>query len=306
MYDNLNLYSISGIGDIYWSLIKILPNLSKERNININVYKRIPFSAIFLKDLKRINEIKEFSPSIFKNDYNRFLKHCDYMHEKIYKNVLDENRLNSIENIWLHPNIHINEGNRIENFLPKLKNIQYKLEWNFDQDNYNRAIDITKNKKTVVIYTSSLNNNTIFGSDILGKWSSHNWVYLLKKIKDTYENVNIIWIGASYDHTINIRFMNEKDFDKYIDHFFIDEPATFILPLLRSCNCFISYQSGISVLSVYENVPTCMLYFNFLNKIIGSWEPFDCLEDKKLYNPLFFNDICENDKLIINWIGKHI
>lgn len=304
MNDNLNLYSISGIGDVYWNLIRLLPNLNRDKKININVYQRIPFSSIFLKDLKRINEIKEFPSSYFNNNHNKFLNYCDKRYES-YKNKLDEEKLNSIKNIWLHPNKHINEGNRIEEYLPKLKNIQYKLEWNFDQENYNRAKTITKNKKTVIVYTSSLNNNTIFGTNILGKWSAHNWVYILKKIKESYENINIVWIGAKYDHTITTRFINEKNFN-VIDHYFIDESATFLLPLLKLSNCFISYQSGLSVLSVYEDVPTCMLYFNFLNKIIGAWEPLTSINNKKIYNPLFFDNIYNNDEYIVDWVGTNI
>lgn len=304
MQKNLNLYSISGIGDVYWNLMRVLPNLNQSRNVDIHVYKRIPFSAIFLKDLKRIDSVQEFPTDYFNNNHDNFLQYCDDRYKR-YEEDLDKDKLDNMINIWLHPNKHIENGNRIEDFLPKLQDTQYQLEWNFDQKDYDRAVNVTKNKKTVIIYTSSLNNNTIFGSNILGKWSAHNWTYLIKRLKETYENLNIIWIGASYDHTIKTRFINEQNFD-LISNYFIDEPATFILPLLKMSNCFISYQSGLSVLSVYDNVPTCMLYFNYLEKLIGTWEPANSLQDEKLYKPLYFKDISNDDFDVINWVGKNI
>ena len=72
---------------------------------------------------------------------------------------------------------------------------------------------------------------------------------------------------------------------------------------MENCKKFISYQSGISCISSMDgNIPTFMLYFSHLDKLRYSFCNPKCINNKDLYNPIFFKDY--NIEELLNWLNK--
>lgn len=126
-------------------------------------------------------------------------------------------------------------------------------------------------------------------------------------------DVNLIWIGASYDTDLL------KDFRGSFHHVLIDEPADVVVMLLRMCDGFISYQCGLSVISVIEKVPTFMLYFRKIDKLRFGFNPPDGIYEAPFfdYRPDFtgwvkdltMRDILGRGKNLADytfWVNEHV
>lgn len=297
----INYYGYPGIGDLIWGLMYIYPNIKNDMNIHIYSSKSNTGRSKFLNNLDRVIKVSEFRPpgtltSIFDSKRNSYI---------------DLDNLNDVNDIYLGLNKFLESGKRIEQFLPKLK-VTFDLPWNEDQCMKNEAIKYGTN--SIIIYTSKVTNNNTKPiivtnnkncktNSIYSTWCKEDWLNLVKNIQLTYPNKQLIWIGASYDTSMkDYLIQNGIKNVKY----FIDYPATFIIPLLRSCDAFISYQSGLSVISVLEKTPSFMVYFNILSNLRYSWCPPESIDNKKLYNPVLFDDISKNPDLPLEWLDSVI
>jgi ADP-heptose:LPS heptosyltransferase len=146
------------------------------------------------------------------------------------------------------------------------------------------------------LYTSSAINSRKYTTS----WSTAKWVDLVRFLYRFIPNINIIWIGAKYDkdmYDILKRFYKKMPY-------FVDREPGFVMTLLRSCDAFISFQSGLSVLSVCESIPTAMFYFDALDKLRHSWCPPGSINNESLYYCPMFKQIISNPKglrKVVDW-----
>lgn len=290
----MNVYCPPGIGDIMWLLQKLFPNT--DRTFNIHSWDRTTVSSPFLKGLERIENVNQFKGRF--STFSNFKNHCAKEYVKYCK--MSRDQINNLNDIYLEANTFAEAGNRLENYLPNLPDIQFQLPWKTNEESTKEVSDLNTGRNSIVIYTSTIKNNKV--PQHTGKWKSENWLEIIDSIIKTFPGIQIHWVGSSYD--TDFKDLIHKYFSEELITYFVDKPAEFLIPLLKTSNCFISYQSGISCISMSENIPTTMFYFDNLSKLPNSLCPPTSLNNKHIYNPIFFNHIETKD--IISWIEPHL
>ena len=290
----LKVYTPSGVGDTLWVLQKLFP--STTRNFDLYTWSRNNKSSPFLLGLDRINSVNEFMEP-FKG-YTRYkIKAQESYNEYCSKNA---SYFDEVDEVYLEANTFLENGNRLETFLPILPT-QYKLPWKINDEDKKLVDDYTIDQNVIVLYTSSIQNNKLSKKE-MGEWNFQNWIELTKTLFKTYPGIRIAWIGSKHDECALKEF--EKEFKGELITYHLDKPATYILPLFRQCKCFISYQSGMSCISMSEDVPTYMMYFNHLDKLPWSICPPSSINNKSIYNPEFFGKSTISD--VVNWVEHHL
>lgn len=260
----IDIYTPSGIGDIYWLLSKVYYPIERMgEKIRIHTPPGQDEKASRGKFLEYMSAIESVKPDgITYNELKQKAKNYYTIEKTMYLEC----------NSWLE------SGKSLESYLPKFKS-EYNLPWPI-------VCPPEKTKKRVVVYTSGKQNNN---SKSTGRWSYTDWRILCHKLKKL--NCELWWIGASYD----IDMVEECK----INNFWIDKDAPSVMALLRSADAFISFQSGLSCISVMEKIPTCMLYFRKLDLLSKSFHP-----QGGNYRPLFFDDIPIDN--VITWTKEAI
>lgn len=262
----VDLFVPSGIGDIYWVLMKLA---RKANEIGAKFRIHVPPG----QDVKM--------------QRGKFLEFIDCV-ESVeadgipYKDLIvkagQEGHYEELKPVmYCECNTWLEEGNRIEFYLPAFET-EYVLNWQFGVDSLRRAKSFLKSdKKNIVVYTSGKQNNASVST---GRWRAADWLPRIEKLKEN-KDVNLVWIGASYDVDILEAVPGlRKNFDRIL----IDESSDVIIQLLRLCDGFISYQSGLSVISVVEKIPTYMLYFRKIDKLRYSFNPPDGVYDAPFFD----------------------
>lgn len=252
---HIDLYTPSGIGDIYWVLMK-LARKANEVGAKFRIHTP-PGHDIKMqrgKFLEYIDCVESVAP--------------DGMHyPDLIRKAKQIGHYTELQPVmYCECNTWLEEGNRIEHYLNAFET-EFVLNWQISPEALRRAKSFLRaDKKNIVVYTSSVGNNN---SSSTGNWRASDWTPRLKELSQM-PDVNLIWVGASYDEDM-LRQQIDQSF--LCRHYLIDEPADVIVQLLRLCDGFISYQSGLSVISVIEKVPTFMLYFRKIDKLRYGFNP---------------------------------
>ena len=262
----IDLYTPSGIGDIYWILQK-LARAANESGEKFRIHVPPGNGAKFErgKFLEYVDCVESVAPDGI--SYPELIKRAAAAgpYRKLAPVMFCE------VNTWLEA------GNRLEHYLPDFPT-EFILNWQIDDELKRRALSYLKpEKKNVVVYTSGIANNE---SASTGRWAARDWLPRLAELR-AVENVNLIWIGAEYDADIL------QTCRSLFDSVLLDLPAPVIISLLRNCDGFISYQSGLSCISVVESVPTFMLYFRKIARLTHTFNPPTGAE----YKAAFFDDL---------------
>lgn len=297
MKDIIKIYGPPGIGDQLFYLQKIYSyEEAKHINFELYSYERDNLSSPFLAGLKRVKNVSQFKKPF--SSYTEFKKKCTEMY-KVYSKMLPEELFNQDE-LFFEANTFLEGGNRIETFLPNFETI-YKMPWKTDKTHINEIDRLCYDSNVVVLYTSSIKHNNL-SKAMMKEWTFDKWLELTNILLKTYTGIKIVWIGSSFDKSSHTKFLDT--FKDELIYYYLDAPSTKIVPLLRQCKCFISYQSGISCTSVIESVPTYMLYFEHLNKLRYSFCPPSSVNNDYIYKPDFFASVQIDD--IVKWVGQHL
>lgn len=271
----IEIYTPSGIGDIYWLLQK-LQSTGERFSIRTPPGDSAVFNrAKFLLNLEGVDRVAPTG-----------------MH---YSALVAEAKKHRYEQpfprqMFLEANTHLEAGRHISEYMPNLKT-EYKLNWKISEGAKVKADKIlSKTKKNIIVYTSGVKNND---SQATGIWSHRNWIRIFKEL-NKLNDINLIWIGADYD----------SDMLNWVkaEHALVDAPADIILQLLRSCDGFVSYQCGLSCISVSEGIPTTMLFFKKIENLIYTICSPSNDKNTKAYNPIFFNELPEKE--ILDWVAS--
>lgn len=273
----IDLYTAPGIGDIYWILCKLSRHLSGEK---IRIHVPAGDGPKFIR-----SKFLEFLP---------FVDSCiadGPQYRDIVKSSKQYDRIES--SMTIEVNTWLEEGNRLEDFMPDFE-MEYALPWRISEGHKWRAQSYLHSiKKNVVIYTSGIGNND---NPSTGEWDHKRWAPILWELASR-DDVNLIWIGADYDADI-------LDYLKMGDNMIsvINEPSPVIIHLLRCCDKFISYQSGLSCISVMESIPTYMMYFKKIDALRYTFCPDSSLSNRHIYAADFFDDV--SIKSVVDWVDS--
>lgn len=275
----VTLYTFPGIGDAYWTLAKVLPALEAGDKLDLKVMKSGYFRSGFLNYLEGVNSVSEFPMAD-----PAFRKKCASLYDQ-YTELKPE--------MWLDANTWLEAGKRFDDYLPHLPS-QYRLRWKLTKDGYKQARSFLTGKKDLVLYTSSKTNNE---NQSTGQWQPKYWNSVVEHLYKAIPDLNLIWIGGQPDTTILPHF-NHKF------RTLVDAPADTVIQLLLESRGFISYQSGLSVISVMQSIPTCMLWFPKLQAMYNTFCPPVSLDNPKLYKPIDFNVARQDPYEIVRWAIK--
>ena len=260
----IDLYTPAGIGDIYWILQKLARTV-REAGEKLRIHAPPGNGAKFErgKFLEFIDVVESVTPD-------------GIPYPELIKKAQQYTALQPV--MYCEANTWLESGQRLEQYMPAFPT-EFVLNWQIDDAEVRRASTyLDFSKKNVFIYTSGVANNN---STSTGQWSAKEWRARVEAMRKP--GVDLVWLGAHYDADI---LDGEYNLRALFDRVVIDEPAGVVLSALRLCDAFISYQSGLSCISVVEAVPTLMLYFKKLDKLSQAFHP-----PNAVYAPVFFDDL---------------
>jgi SAM-dependent methyltransferase len=261
----IDLYTPSGIGDIYWVLQKLAraANAAGER-FRIHTPPGSDIKMSRGKFLEYIDCVESVAPD-------------GLPYPELVKRAAAEGHYAALRPVmYCEANTWLEAGRRLETYLPAFPT-EFILNWQIDVESQRRALmHLKPGEKNIVVYTSGIANNE---SKSTGTWSAADWVARVSELRADPE-LNLIWIGAQYDADIL------PSLHGFFDSVLIDLPAPVIVSLLRHCDGFVSYQSGLSCISVIESIPTLMLYFRKIAALTKTFNP----PTSKDYHPVFFDE----------------
>jgi ADP-heptose:LPS heptosyltransferase len=246
-----NLMVPSGIGDFSWIYSKFY-NLGKKMNLMISKDepKRL---GPYVELLDLVETATNDGPSYYdlkaKAKYN-------------FSDIVEDNYF------CIEANSHLERGEKLENWFPELKT------------NYHYPIKLGQLKLPfdyIVLYTSSMGMIKNWNG-----WRVSEWITFIHLIKREFGNLPIVIIGAKWDKLLTDKIV-AKARGKIIDYcgqLHICDT----LSLIKGSKYFVSFPSGLGILSNVLDVPTTMFYAEQIKNIMGTWSDPDSNNfDERLY-----------------------
>lgn len=269
------VYAPPGIGDAYWLLQKL-----QGYDVELRVTESHHLRAHFLEHIRGVT----VTPAKF-----------TYCRLKKLAATRQRDKVSAV--MYWEANQHLEGGSRIEDYKAFLPT-KFKLDWVIDKESEAKALKLLKPKvKNILVYASSLNLNTSKGIGTGENWGPECWFKILDHLYKTIPDVNVIVLGAGYDNDMALKIEEGFPVTRVID-----EPAPVVMTLLRNCDGFISYQSGLSVISVSEGIPTYMIYFDWLTKIQNSFCPKSSINNPKIYKHIHFSELIKDLSAPAKWV----
>lgn len=246
----------SGIGDSIWLFMKLI-NANETFDFHISDSKP-----------QRAKQVFDLLPSISNS--------CSYVPGLAYKSIraaseqFDTVNWFSIKEkaIALSCNFHLEQGRRIEDFLPDLPT-SYILPYDTSGSLFDRT-DLPQGfTEFIGVYASAYGGNKNWSG-----WNENSWFDLIQKIHLEKPNACFCIIGASWDMDLGgklIRLLQQNNVP-YFDT--IGKPLTYVIELLKVLDYFIGYPSGLSILNETLGAKgTFMFYPNngSLDKMMYAW-----------------------------------
>lgn len=245
-----------GIGDNVWLFMKL-----------INANEKFDFH---LSDGKpqRGKQVFDLLPSLVNS--------CTYVPGLSYPSLraasqqFDDAHWSSIQEkaIALSCNFHLEQGRRIEDFLPDLPT-SYTIPYDTSGSLFDRADMPNGFTKFIGIYASSYAGNKNWSG-----WREHQWFDLIQKIYLEKPDTCFYVIGALWDVDMAgklIRLLQQNAIP-YVDT--VGKPLGYVIELLKVLDYFIGYPSGLSILNETIGAKgTFMFYPNngSLDKMMYAW-----------------------------------
>jgi len=273
-----------GIGDSIWLFMKLI---NQEEKFHWKIGDGSPQRGKAIFDLfPQLVESFEYIPQ---SGYN-----------KIKRNAFNGKWKKTPETFYLEANSHLEQGHRIEKYLPDLKTT-FKLEFTTSELDYDKAMLLMPSNyytgaktKYIGIYTSAYSNARHWGG-----WGVVEWMKLIGLISDYNPNYKFVLIGADYDIEIPKQIMAFMEKDKYINT--VGQPLSVVVEILKRLDCFIGFPSGLSIINeTLAAKQTIMFYPPHLSKLINAW-PDPARIESGAYKGCLFCD----PKLIFDWMIKN-
>ena len=255
-----------GIGDIYWSALKLegIRTLHPGEDIHAVVQANpIPRHAEFLRMLPTVASFseEEYVPYRFVGPDGA----TSYPASRRVPLPGPEWRAEQVPSgqgvlgfdYFLWANKHLEDGHRIEDWLPEIP-----LDWQtpilIPKASVHRAGQLAASfgdRGFFCIYTSALWGNTCGMQN--GNWAAHHWMEVVRAMWDWYHAPTVL-LGAEWDR--DYADMLDRWGCPYLYNLVGRTALAETLALLLLSSGFVGYASGLPILSTHLRVPTVMLW----------------------------------------------
>lgn len=252
----------AGIGDSIWLFMKL-----------INANEKFDFQISGSKP-QRGKQIFDLLPSVANS--------CVYVDGLRYENIRQTSKqfdgANFVDiqekDFSLAANYHLEQGNRIENFLPDLKT-SFQISWDTDNSGFS-ITDLPPAPGYIGVYCSKYESNKAWG-----QWTERQWLDLIQKIHAEKSDTVFCIIGALFDIDLSGKLIALLRANNIPFHDTIGKPLAYVVELLKRLDYFIGFPSGLSILNETLGKKTFMFYPPHLEKMIDTWaEPDRILLDQ--------------------------
>ena len=250
----INIRVPAGIGDISWIYSKLV-NLDEK--INWHISQDNPQRSMDFVNLLPMTEKAQY----ITENFHSIVNHC--LPATITKEKLLNLTRTSIQNIAC--NRFLEKGNSLNSFIPELYT-EYHYEINTSDQDKEFGLSLKKYGTNLIgIYTSNYHNNTIWGG-----WHIHEWKHFIQQLHNNMLNLTFIFLGATYDKEL------PEDITKLLSGINIinicgQTTIGQCIETIKNLKYFISYPSGLAVISNVINTPVMMFYPKHLEKLINTW-----------------------------------
>lgn len=270
----------SGIGDNIWILQKLI---NAEEKFNFILPGNIP---------QRGKQIFDLLPEIGTAEYNGNIPFREIKRLNKERPFKYWRTLSKFNTFFLEANTHLENGNRIEQFLPDLPTT-YKFNWVTTAAEKEYALQtFTKKNKYIGIYTSAYSTQRSWGF-----WDEQKWFDLIKLCGKDY---TYVIIGALWDKDLTTGLMALLTKHKYKFINTVGETLGTVIETMKNLHYFFSFPSGLGILATTINCPVTMFYPEHLKLMINAWASRDDIELGSYKGCLF----CEPDE-IYKWCKEN-
>lgn len=196
---------------------------------------------------------------------------------------------------YLQANTMLEEGRRVERFLPDL-GTSFVLPYMTSENDRATAEEYLwePNLKYIGIYTSSHAT-----SQYMSGWGFKEWFELIKTLEKHTPDTKFVLLGASWDVGISEKLMAAMKPHDYINT--IGQPLPVVVEILKHLDCFIGFQSGLSIINeTIAAKQTVMLYHNKLERLINAWPDPARIENGSYKGCVFCDPAKVFEWLIVN------
>ncbi|NIW43643.1 MAG: hypothetical protein GWN14_02180 [candidate division Zixibacteria bacterium] len=244
-----------GIGDVSWIYSKLV-NCGEDLDLIIAEDKKTSRALPFVDLLPKVSSAEYGTMG----DYIP-LSECGNAYFQEYKIAEDLGM-----DLFVSANNYLEEGNRLEGYLPDLEtDFHYPINTS-DQDR-ERARILLPGGVYLGIYTSSQG-----GADSWSGWGVHEWSDYVSRVRREFPHVMFVIMGAKWDTDLSdalSRSMNSMG----VEHINLcgKTPMGVAVECLKRLNYFIGFASGMGILSNVLSKPQVMLYPHHLRDLMHSW-----------------------------------
>lgn len=257
-----------GIGDFLWLAQKLVNTGEK-------------FDIIMSEGLpQRGHQLAELLPQLINShQYKGIIKYDTVNGNNIQNRKKRWSEIKD-DSFYLSANKWLEDGKRIEGFLPDL-NTTYQLQYTTsDDDKLNAEILLPEGKSYIGIYTSAYSNARNWNA-----WGVKEWFELIKLLNKP--NVVFVIIGALYDLGITEELMPKMDKAKikYVNT--VGQGLNVVVELLKRLSYFCGFPSGLSILNETLGKDGLMFYSKQIQGIINTWSSPDRIRNHNIKECLF-------------------
>jgi hypothetical protein len=262
---SLNLVVPAGIGDVSWILSKIV-NVKDDFDFNIQVCDGWPHRTVpFLKMFPWIREVA-YSADSYPDIVDFQSRHKLTTWERVANCGFGR--------ILLAPNPHLEQGRRLEDWLPDLPtDFHYVIPTGFESEV--KADKILKDVDTKYVY--GISAASYRGSEAWKTWGHEEWSRFLTRWLSIKPSVKFIFMGGFWDdltHSIYEEFevnsidaVGKTDFGAAVE-------------IHKRIKGYVGFSSGLGIIRTVLGLKTFMLWPDHQIELSTSWAPPEMLEDQ--------------------------
>lgn len=180
------------------------------------------------------------------------------------------------QEFYLSANRHLEEGRRIEQFLPDLPT-SFRLEYMTKEEDFHNAFHIlmqtwregdrNKPRRFIGIYASAYSTQRAWGF-----WDADGWYNLINLMRGENPDLVFVVIGASFDTDLGNDLLAKLQAHKVNHINTIGQPLSVVIEILKRLDYFIGFPSGLSILNeTLAAKGTFMFYPPHLEKMMNAW-----------------------------------
>lgn len=276
----------SGIGDFSWIYSKLV-------TLDLNLDVEIPEDGH-----KRLQPLTDILPCVISSRYGKFNYNQHILPNSIPSDSGTEDILDVAGPIYISANKHLEDGHRIEKFIPDLP-IEHHYKVNITDQHRARLDGKLPDGRFICIFVA---NHLAVKS--WNAWTEQQWTEFASRARKRTGIEDFVLIGANWDLQMAERVITQfQRFGIKLRNLVGQLILAESLALIQKSEYFVSFPSGMGIMAEVLEHPTTMMYPEKLTKMIGSWADPKMIEDGTFFETLF----CPVDKVIDHMCGvlKH-